>query len=79
MPETCSFCQTSVPKCFLRCDNNCDRIYCSDSCAEADNGHHHINTETINYTTPNPPAHLSQTISQVVRALLSMITSKFHH
>lgn len=40
--EICSLCEIRVRKCFVVCDNVsvCGKRYCSDSCAEADKGHH---------------------------------------
>lgn len=43
MSDTCSYCKKNVPKCFLVCDNLCGRMWCSDLCADLDNGHHKNN------------------------------------
>ena len=55
--EKCSVCQTTVHKCYIVCDNDCGRKYCSDACADADINHHK--------STSNSPS-LWQTLSKIM-------------
>lgn len=71
MPETCSFCKNTVSKCMIVCDNDCGVKYCSDSCADADNGHHHKNNQAVVSYHPSHRFHLSRLFGQFISRFFS--------
>lgn len=38
MYSVCSFCKKKI-RCFLICDNQCGKCWCSDECADKDQNH----------------------------------------
>ncbi len=46
--KICSVCQKNVQKCYIVCDNDCGRKYCSDACADADLDHSNCTNLEVN-------------------------------
>lgn len=39
IPLVCSFCLCNLPQEYVTCDNDCGKVYCSDTCWDVDGNH----------------------------------------
>jgi hypothetical protein len=46
IPLVCSVCLSNLPQEYQMCDNDCGRVYCSDSCWGIDYDHHCVSSDS---------------------------------